>query len=120
MFQMRQQTLGNIVLEKDTRQNGSNTCSFKEIFHTGKTQISLNMMFGAVWSEHVYGTEHKGFSYLDSVGDGKPGVCRGDLSVHQDHHQGRHADQRHADDIQTNREPTHGAAEQVEGRLVLV
>lgn len=59
-------------------------------------------------------------SYLDSVGDGEAGVGRGDLPVHQDHHQGGDADQSHADDVQTHRQPAHRTAEQVERSLVLV
>lgn len=40
--------------------------------------------------------------------------------MHQDHHEGRGADQSHADDVQTHRQPPHGTAEQVERSLVLV
>lgn len=40
--------------------------------------------------------------------------------MHQDHHQSRDADQSHTDEVQTNGQPPHGAAEEEEGGLVRV
>ena len=64
--------------------------------------------------QHMYGT------YLNSIGDGQARIGRGDLPVHEDNHECRDADQSHADDVQTHRQPAHGTAEQVEWSLVLV
>ncbi len=40
--------------------------------------------------------------------------------MHEDDHQSRDANESHANHIQTHSQPAHGAAEQIEGSLVLI
>lgn len=67
------------------------------------------LVWGAVLGAHLY-----------SIGDGQASVGGRDVSMHDHDHQCGDADESHADDVQPHGQPAHGAAEQVERRLVLI